>query len=222
MLQGEGDGTPAELYAGTYTGLCYRCSFLDKIIMKVSDLDGAMHISHAPTQPSYRRDRTHEIGYIDCSDCKGEGRVYTGYHNWSRHYTYCKACHDRYFNHPLRKAYMDQEAYLTHLLYVAGNNALTRNLEKRFGEYMKILPKAKKVKGKGRTKMFYRNRAASWTASYIGEVPYEIKLAIENTTTVYYTQYLAKKQQLKNRLTALHAIAVDDMNVVHPLNNTYG
>jgi hypothetical protein len=55
-LQGQGSGRPAELYAGTYTGLCYTCERSAEF--KLSDnADGSETWSFPPACPSWRRTR---------------------------------------------------------------------------------------------------------------------------------------------------------------------
>jgi hypothetical protein len=94
LLNADGNH-PAELYAGTFTGLCYRCERGPAYVVPDSELpDGARQVSHPPSCPSWRRDRTTHWAYPDCADCGGMGaRVRYG-HNGS--YTeYCRACMDR-------------------------------------------------------------------------------------------------------------------------------
>lgn len=65
---------PAELYAGTFTGLCYSCERGGPYVVPGSELpDGARLVSHPPACPSWRRDRTEHWAYPDCEDCGGKG-----------------------------------------------------------------------------------------------------------------------------------------------------
>jgi len=98
-------GHPAELYAGTYNGLCYPCTSAPAFVKRVMALDNAQWCSHPPLCPSYRRDRPDYVGYADCEACKGTGVAKTSYSAWthSSHYEYCSACSDRYHRHPLRE-----------------------------------------------------------------------------------------------------------------------
>lgn len=103
-LQGEDSGRPAELYLGTYTGLCYPCTNAGPWI-EHTDSDGAQHWNCPPHCPSWRRDREPYTGYADCPTCKGAGRLYVsrGYPQGGPYYQSCKTCFDRYYAHPLRK-----------------------------------------------------------------------------------------------------------------------
>ena len=94
---------PAELYLGTYTGLCNKCTMSGPFVVK-EYRDGARQISYAPHCPSHRRDREKYISYADCEVCKGTGRLYVsrGFASGGSYYRYCKECLDRYCNDPLR------------------------------------------------------------------------------------------------------------------------
>lgn len=112
-LRGDGTGYPAELYAGTYTGLCYPCT-LNKTYVVRTLADGAAVVSHPPHCPSWRRDREEYRGYQGCSVCRGLGRVMisrAGSQGGS-YATQCKPCGDTFYSHPTRKAY--QAALDTH------------------------------------------------------------------------------------------------------------
>jgi len=88
-------GYPAELYAGTYTGLCYACTGAGPYVVRVHVYDDAMVVSHPPACPSWRRDRTEHFAYADCDQCHGRG----AFKRWGRngHYMdYYKACLDRF------------------------------------------------------------------------------------------------------------------------------
>jgi len=98
-------GHPAELYAGTFTGLCYTCEREGPYVVKTYSADGARRISYPPSCPSHRRDREEHIAYPDCHQCKGTGRITVdrpwrtggGYHKP------CDACLQRFSAHPGRK-----------------------------------------------------------------------------------------------------------------------
>jgi hypothetical protein len=88
-------GHPAELYAGTFTGLCYRCERSGPYVVPGSELpDGARLMSWPPSCPSWRRNRTEHWSYPDCPECKGQGaRMRYGHMNqWTE---YCRACSAR-------------------------------------------------------------------------------------------------------------------------------
>lgn len=91
VLNADG-GHPAELYAGTYSGLCYACERGPAYVVPDSELpDGGRLVSHPPACPSWRRDRTTHWGYPDCEECKGQGARKRYGHNGD--YTeYCRAC----------------------------------------------------------------------------------------------------------------------------------
>ena len=96
---------PAELYAGTYTGLCYKCQNAGARIVGIHT-DGAHEISYAPDCPSWRRDRHIHTAYLDCPDCKGTGRVYVSRASsqGGSYHTSCATCTRRFYDHPSRKA----------------------------------------------------------------------------------------------------------------------
>lgn len=104
-------GHPAEIYAGTYNGLCYPCTSAGPFVVSVAVLDGAQEVSWPPHCPSWRRDRETFYGYTDCDHCKGAGAVRGyGYHTpvWNR----CDACSHRYHDHPDRKRVWDRDTLL--------------------------------------------------------------------------------------------------------------
>lgn len=96
---------PAELYAGTYTGLCYRCQNSSAFCTHVELLDMAEHWEFPPHCPSWRRDRESYVGYSDCNDCDGRGSKWVSRSDpqGGSYRTYCDACFSRYYNHPVRK-----------------------------------------------------------------------------------------------------------------------
>lgn len=85
---------PAELYAGTFTGLCYGCERSGSYVVPGSELpDGARLVSHPPSCPSWRRDRTEHWAYPDCPDCGGQGaRVRYSSMSHGNYTEYCRAC----------------------------------------------------------------------------------------------------------------------------------
>jgi hypothetical protein len=88
---------PAELYAGTYTGLCYSCQASGPRPLYVELLDRATWIEYPPHCPSHSRSRETFVTYADCPDCRGEGRVVV-----SRPVN-CTRCWSRWQGHPVRK-----------------------------------------------------------------------------------------------------------------------
>jgi len=98
-------GHPAELYAGTYTGLCYQCERSGERLVHVARLDGAEVWEFPPHCPSWRRDRERFIGFRGCQVCAGKGRLWVGRADaQGGSYTeQCKECSARYWDHPLRQ-----------------------------------------------------------------------------------------------------------------------
>jgi hypothetical protein len=94
---------PAELYAGTYNGLCYGCTSAGAFVEKVAGLDGARRVSWPPHCPSWRRDREHHIGYEGCPDCDGLG-IRKGTRGNGSGGTSCEFCSAGYAAHPVRRA----------------------------------------------------------------------------------------------------------------------
>ena len=94
---------PAELYLGTYTGLCNKCTMAGSFVVK-EYRDGALKISYAPHCPSWRRDREEYIAYSDCEICRGTGRLYVSrsMSQGGSYYRYCSQCLNRYSNESLR------------------------------------------------------------------------------------------------------------------------
>lgn len=99
-------GHPAELYAGTFNGLCYGCTSSGAYVEKTYVLDGALYLNYPPACPSHRRDRRNYYGYADCETCKGTGVI--GSYDRRRQ---CEPCLRRFLDHPLRKR-MDEAKHL--------------------------------------------------------------------------------------------------------------
>jgi hypothetical protein len=98
---------PAELYAGTWNGLCYSCTQRGPFVREVSALDGALRVSWPPSCPSYRRDRQDYHAYEGCGACHGLGsdRYESSMGGFSSYPVQCEACMHRYMNHPERVRY---------------------------------------------------------------------------------------------------------------------
>ena len=96
LLNADG-GHPAELYAGTYTGLCYACERKDPYVLQ-EFYDGSKLVSHPPCSPSHRRDRTSHVWYPDCLVCMmGVVRYRRGWRDGGDSYTsYCPSCQWRH------------------------------------------------------------------------------------------------------------------------------
>lgn len=103
----EDGGHPAELYAGTYTGLCYKCERKPDFVLKTYVIDGALLISHPPNTPAHRRDRWTSHAYEDCDECDGSGETYEhrSFRVGGGYYRYCEKCSRRFWGHPERKRY---------------------------------------------------------------------------------------------------------------------
>jgi hypothetical protein len=102
-LSGENGPRPAESYLGTYTGLCYKCSFEAPYIVEVHS-DGAITWSYPPHCPNWRRDREEATGYPNCPTCEGSGRIYVprDFKRGGPYYKYCEECFNLFYNYPKR------------------------------------------------------------------------------------------------------------------------
>lgn len=96
-LQGQYSGHPAESYAGTFTGLCGKCTHAEPI--KIGEYDnGAELWEYAPHCPSWRRDRETYIAFSDCLRCIGRGFSWIGRSDASggSYRAYCRECNGRF------------------------------------------------------------------------------------------------------------------------------
>ena len=95
-------GHPAELYAGTYTGLCYECE--KKGAYEEKELpSGAKMMSHPPHCPSWRRDRERFYWFPDCANqrCdKGREMVSRSLSLGGSYPVQCPACMRRHSTSP--------------------------------------------------------------------------------------------------------------------------
>ena len=105
-LCGQGGDRPAELYAGTYTGLCYRCE-RGQAFLVITLGDGAQVWSHPPHCPSWRRTRETFTGYADCPGCRGMGMIWVSRsdNQGGSYSVQCDPCMARFSAHPLRRWY---------------------------------------------------------------------------------------------------------------------
>ncbi|MGN6633849.1 MAG: hypothetical protein ACTHJ6_00115 [Oryzihumus sp.] len=130
VLNADG-GHPAEVHAGCYNGLCYACTAAGPYVEKVYLLDGARAVNYPPHCPSWRRDREHFTGYLDCPECKGSGVAgwlpTAGGSSSYRHY--CTACHSRFYDPPLRRRSCDW----SRLLMERAQAAFERRLKQHLG-----------------------------------------------------------------------------------------
>lgn len=111
VLNADG-GHPAELYAGTFTGLCYPCTSAGPFVVSIAELDGAQKVSWPPHCPAWRRDRETFYGYPDCETCKGFG-VAGARRGYQAPRLRCEACSNRYWHHP-RRAWASARDSLIH------------------------------------------------------------------------------------------------------------
>jgi hypothetical protein len=129
LLNADGNH-PAEVHAGACNGLCYACTAAGPYVEKIAVLDGARSVNYPPHCPSWRRDREHFTGYLDCPGCKGSGVQGWGTSvGGGRYRHYCEACHGRYYGHPLRAKY---SAY-TRTLMERAQEVYTRRLKAALG-----------------------------------------------------------------------------------------
>jgi hypothetical protein len=100
-LSGQGTGTPAELYAGTYTGLCYACTDEAPYAEDRELLSDARAWSHPPSCPSWRREREIFYAFDDCPDCN-HGRIHVSRSDpqGGPYGTQCPKCWERHMDHP--------------------------------------------------------------------------------------------------------------------------
>lgn len=97
-------GHPAELYAGTFNGLCYPCTSSGPYVARIAVLDGLRELSYPPSCPSWRRDREREYAYPDCPKCLGSGRCVWARSGRGRQSMHCEDCLARRTRHPARLA----------------------------------------------------------------------------------------------------------------------
>lgn len=97
-------GHPAELYAGTYTGLCYRCQNGPVYVEAYYPFDGAIVLNYAPHCPSWRRDRELYTAYPDCQECRGRGMLWVSraMSMGGSYRSFCNTCSNRFHFHPTR------------------------------------------------------------------------------------------------------------------------
>ena len=67
-LLNQDGGHPAELYAGTYTGLCYDCERKEAYVIH-EFYDGCKLVSHPPSCPGHSRNRQGYCWYPECKQC---------------------------------------------------------------------------------------------------------------------------------------------------------
>ena len=94
-------GHPAELYAGTYTGLCYQCEGGAAYRVHTNPVSGAETWSHPPHCPSWRRDRETFLHYDGCEHCRhGRIMVYRPGPQGGSYPKQCESCSQKHYRHP--------------------------------------------------------------------------------------------------------------------------
>jgi len=107
---------PAELYLGTYTGLCTACMNASPYEVKRL-ISGAKLMSHPPHLPSWRRSREEFIWFEDCPDKCIKGVVPGTWGGWSNYPKQCPTCLARHENHPEVRRYKEDQKKLRAVQY---------------------------------------------------------------------------------------------------------
>jgi hypothetical protein len=130
-FDGIGWDRPAEIYAGTYTGLCDKCMYEKDYTVKEYGCDAKL-ISVPPDCPSWRRNRKEFIAYSDCETCKGSSWVWKRSGAWGERYkAQCETCWRKYYDHPrrmFRRKYIEAERLNIVELMDMGFNAEAKTL----------------------------------------------------------------------------------------------
>lgn len=101
MLRGKDSGYPAELYAGTATGLCYPCTSEGPYFTGEVLVSGAKVYSHPPSCPSHRRDRNTYYFFEDCKKCQfGTVWKHSPGPFGGTYHCQCEECSNRHYSHP--------------------------------------------------------------------------------------------------------------------------
>jgi hypothetical protein len=111
-LCGQGTGYPAELYAGTYTGLCYHCTGAGAFATGETLPSGAAWWDWPPSCPSHRRDRERYYAFEGCEKCRGQGGVYVprSFGQGGGYMAQCPVCRARHEAHPTTIAQREADA----------------------------------------------------------------------------------------------------------------
>lgn len=103
---------PAELYAGTATGLCYPCTNKGPVLMATTP-QGAVVWNCPPHSPSWRRDRETYFQFPGCDCDHGRKWVERPNSQGGRYPLECPKCQAQHDKHPTvvaaRKAWTDYE-----------------------------------------------------------------------------------------------------------------
>lgn len=106
------DGThPAELYAGTYNGLCYPCTGSKPYVVDKVE-GGCKSTSHPPHCPSWRRDRETYIWNPECDNTKcemGKIRVSRSHASGGPYTIQCDKCYKVWNDSPEKVVERDRE-----------------------------------------------------------------------------------------------------------------
>ena len=126
---------PAELYAGTFTGLCYRCERGGAYVVEELDTGVAL-VSHPPHCPSWRRDRETFYWYTDCQNpkCrKGKITISRPYPQGGPYPKQCDECGRRHWDHPAQQA-RNRVAENRHLWYRRMQAEYSRRVKRAGGD----------------------------------------------------------------------------------------
>ena len=106
-------GHPAELYAGTYTGLCYACERGTAYRTHVNAFSGAETWSHPPHCPSWRRARETFLYFAGCEHCShGRIMIYRAGPQGGSYPKQCESCSQKHYRHPhIADTIAKQKAY---------------------------------------------------------------------------------------------------------------
>ncbi len=102
-LEGADTGRPAELYAGTYTGLCNACTSAPAYHERTLSTSYAQVWNHPPSCPAWRRDREAFYAFPDCEECSGRGRVHVSRSDGQGgpFGVQCRLCWQQHEEHPV-------------------------------------------------------------------------------------------------------------------------
>lgn len=100
VLEGEGEGRPAESYLGTYTGLCYPCTDQPAYATGEVYKSGAVEYSHRPSCPSHRRDRETYFQFEGCDCDHGSVWKHSAGPFGGSYRSECEKCSKRHYEHP--------------------------------------------------------------------------------------------------------------------------
>jgi hypothetical protein len=135
-------GHPAELYAGTYTGLCYACERKGPLVVATFE-DGCKLVSHPPHCPAWRRDREEYYWFEGCGQCQ-QGRVWVSraYSEGGPYTQSCPACAPRHY------AFLEEQRRRK----LQGNTPFERLAARYAAEQLRLEAESRKRATKTRTR----------------------------------------------------------------------